>query len=166
MSVQCRVRACSSFPRSARARAAHIPERESLLFLLWPRSVPRAPLYSSLFLSLSFFSPPSPLPCYIRICCLSVSPCVYTCLLLSFLSLFFLSLSLFICIRVCMYMSIFSLLVVFEFVFCIQHPPCRSLSLAYLSSPLSSFSGLICTCMYIRVALSVYIPRAPRARSG
>ena len=94
MSVQCRVRACSSFPRSARARAAHIPERESLLFLLWPRSVPRAPLYSSLFLSLSFFSPPSPLPCYIRICCLSVSPCVYTCLLLSFLSLFFLSLSL------------------------------------------------------------------------
>ena len=162
MSVQCRVRACSSFPRSARARAAHIPERESLLFLLWPRSVPRAPLYSSLFLSLSFFSPPSPLPCYIRICCLSVSPCVYTCLLLSFLSLFFLSLSL----------HMYTCVYVYEYILSSGRVrvrllyPASSLSLAYLSSPLSSFSGLICTCMYIRVALSVYIPRAPRARSG
>lgn len=128
MSVQCRVRACSSFPRSARARASHIPERESLLFLLWSRFVPRAPLYSSLSLSSFLPSPSTPL-LYPYLLSIRLSVYIYVSPpLLSFSFFLSLSLSLFICIRACIYMSIFSLLVVFEFVFCIQHPPCRSFS--------------------------------------
>lgn len=148
----------------SRARRTHTRKREPSLSALAPLCTPCTSLFLTLSLSLLFLPSLSTPLLYPYLLSIRLSVCIYVSPPLLSFSFFSLSLSL----------HMYTCVYVYEYILSSGRVRVRllypasslSLVLAYLSSPLSSFSGLICTCMYIRVALSVYIPRAPRARSG